>query len=106
MHVAKCDEMEKIRIVNLASHARFYFWFHDKRKFQIVELDGVAYQPKEVDMMEISSGQRASILVKGRNLNQKCAWTYVSIEKPVLPSEADLNLDRCRAGSKSHTWHS
>ena len=77
--IDKCSVAQRVRIINMSSHARFYFWFHDKRKFDIIELDGVSYEPKQTDMVEISSGQRVSIKVSGKNLNGECKWTYAVV---------------------------
>ncbi|KAL9595713.1 MAG: hypothetical protein Q9219_006279, partial [cf. Caloplaca sp. 3 TL-2023] len=67
----------RIRFVNLASHSRFYVWFADNRKFNVVELDGISYQGLETDIFEVSSGQRVSIVVSGMSPSNVCASTYI-----------------------------
>ena len=72
-----CAKRKRLRFVNLSSHARFYIFFADKRKFEVVELDGISYAGKETDIFEIASGQRVSIIVSAKNLSGSCSSTYI-----------------------------
>jgi FtsP/CotA-like multicopper oxidase with cupredoxin domain len=68
----KCGETRRLRFINMSSHARFYVWFHDDRNFQVIELDGVTYKPKQTNMIELASGQRVSILVNTNSPSGQC----------------------------------
>jgi FtsP/CotA-like multicopper oxidase with cupredoxin domain len=88
-----CGETRRLRFVNLASHARFYIWFSDYRRFKVIELDGVSYQPAETNLFELASGQRVSILVKtDPNVPASCTGAYI-----VAVSDPRINggSDRC-----------
>jgi hypothetical protein len=75
-----CGQTRRLRFVNLASHARFYIWFSDYRRFKVIELDGVSYQPAETNLFELASGQRVSILVKtDPNVPASCNSAYIVV---------------------------
>lgn len=61
----------------MSSHARFYIWFADKRSFEVIELDGVSYKSKSTNYVEVSSGQRVSIIVGAKSPAGACSGTYI-----------------------------
>ena len=98
-----CNQKIRLRFVNLSSHSRFYVFFADKRTFNVVELDGISYQPRETDIFELASGQRVSIVATGKNLSGACASTYIIAASdpkvahgtkrcPMDPSRGDLGV--------------
>lgn len=80
---ADCGTTRRLRFINMASHARFYVWFSDTRSFRIIELDGVLYNPVTTTIMELASGQRASILVEAPANNCNPAYIIVASDPKV-----------------------
>lgn len=80
---ADCGTTRRLRFINMASHAKFYVWFSDSRSFRIIELDGISYNPVTTTVMEIASGQRASILVDAPANNCKPAYIIVASDPKV-----------------------
>lgn len=76
--LASCSDQKRLRFVNLSSHSRFYIAFNDSRTFNITELDGIDYQPFTAHFLDLSPGQRASILVGGYDeASQYCSSAYL-----------------------------
>jgi Multicopper oxidase len=87
-----CGQTRRLRFINMSSHARFYVWFSDQRRFKIIELDGVSYTPQENTMFEIASGQRVSILVKtDPAVPATCTGAYI-----VVASDPRINHGTAR----------
>lgn len=55
----------RLRLVNMASLAMFYFWI-EGHQMEIIEVDGVDTQAFPVDHVSISVAQRVSVLVRAR----------------------------------------
>lgn len=76
----------------MSSHARFYIWFSDRRRFDIIELDGVSYTRQSASMFEIASGQRVSILVKtDSSAPASCTGAYI-----IAASDPRINAGTAR----------
>lgn len=56
----------RLRIVNTAAFAMFYFWI-DGHDMSIIEVDGTDTEPFPIDLITIAVAQRYSILVTARN---------------------------------------
>lgn len=54
------------RIVNIAAFAGQYLWF-EGHPMRIVEVDGIYTEAAEADMIYLTAGQRASVLVTTKN---------------------------------------
>ncbi len=54
------------RIINMAAFAGHYLWF-EGHTMRIVEVDGIYTEAAEADMIYLTAGQRASVLVATKN---------------------------------------
>ena len=72
-----CTTRMRLRYINVSAYARFYIFFSDMRKFDVIELDGVSYLKKETDMLEVASGQRVSIVVGAKSTTGVCSNAYI-----------------------------
>ncbi|KAJ1552837.1 hypothetical protein HK405_009845, partial [Cladochytrium tenue] len=56
------NKTHRLRLINEASYAGFRFSI-DEHRLTVIEADGVAVRPYEVDALDLNSGQRYSVLV-------------------------------------------
>ncbi|KAJ1900933.1 ferroxidase fet3 [Kickxella alabastrina] len=59
----------RLRLINVSGTAMVRFGIED-HKLQVIEVDGVDTEIKEVNSMQLSVGQRASVLVTAKNTTQ------------------------------------
>lgn len=72
----------RFRFVNLGAFARFYIHFSDYRTFEVVEVDGVKVGGTFTKGIELSSGQRVSIVAPGAPVNNYYSARLVYIADP------------------------
>ncbi|KAG4443253.1 hypothetical protein IFR05_001296 [Cadophora sp. M221] len=85
-------ETARFRFVNLGAFARFYVHFDDFREFKVVEVDGVLLEGTLTKGIELSSGQRVSIVVSGLSLSSPDSARLLYISDPRIGSGGSCGL--------------
>lgn len=61
----------RMRLVSISCDPNWVFSI-DKHTMNIIEVDGIAHQPKTVDSIQILAGQRYSFIVRCLKIIQQC----------------------------------
>ena len=75
----------RLRFINISAYARFYIYIPD-HKMRVIELDGVSMEiGPETEGIEVSSGQRVSVLVTGNQDPTKRYGIVAAIDPRLNP---------------------
>ncbi|KAH7319109.1 Cupredoxin [Rhexocercosporidium sp. MPI-PUGE-AT-0058] len=89
-------ETARFRFVNLGAFARFYIHFNDFRQLKVVEVDGILLEGTWTRGIELSSGQRVSIVVSGSSLSSPESARLVYISDPRIGAGGTCGLTPSR----------
>lgn len=59
----KGGDSVRFRFVNLAAYSAFYIWF-ESADVEVIELDGVRYDPMKTKGFSLAPGQRISVILR------------------------------------------
>ena len=97
----------RLRIVNMASLAMFYFWI-EGHQMEIIEVDGVDTQAFPVDHISVSVAQRVSVLVKARSDAEPKNWRINVAADPDMydnvPDDLQMNVTSTISYGEGLEW--
>jgi hypothetical protein len=106
-YILKPGEKYRFRFVNLSAFARYYIFLSDSSSMAVVELDGVPVTPQYTKGIELTSGQRVSVIITASSV-QNTVTHIIAVSDPRIfagaASPEQCNMPLSSGTDVQYTW--